>query len=339
MTRNRTISLSIAAASLAGLTIFLVIKLHRVPAPLKPPPVTLQGSVLKADADALKQTPLSGVTVTAESGSGIVSTQSNSEGFFTLLLDPGVPSGQVVTLTFSSRDYQTLQITAARPGDQLYIARLQPLQPSSPEPKQSRQTPAEKVTALKNLQVRYSFKKESTIGVGSLAKQFSVANQGNVPCANKPPCSPDGRWKATRTTLPIDAGDRNEFHNVRVSCMAGPCAFTKVEPLSTRPERKMNISVLNWSDSADFLLEADIMRTMVAEEVRYSYPFIVGQTMSFALPSGSEGPSVEADFDGQFMVCPLGPDLIVSWGTCSVDAPPNEAKVYRCQLKPEYRFE
>lgn len=337
MPRIRNILLIIALICLAVAAIFALRKLRRVAVRQEPPPVTLEGSVLKADPDPRRQTPLSGVTVTAEGPLSVVSTKSNPDGFFRLTLDPGVAKGQSATLTFSAPNYMTFQITASRPGDQLYIARLEALQPAA-LPKTAGQAPGAKVTTIRNLQVRYSFKKESTMGVGSLAKQFSAPNKGDVPCSNKPPCSPDGRWKATLTKLPIDAGEGNEFRNVRVSCIAGPCAFTRVE-FPTGPARKVDVSVLNWSDPADFLVEADVMRTMMTDEVRYSYPFIVGQTMSFALPPSSEGPSVEADFDNEYIVCPLGPDLIVSWGTCSVDAPTNGNKVYRCQLKPGYRFE
>lgn len=337
MSRKKKIWLSIAVVCLLSAGIFLATRFHHVPAPQAPPAVMLEGSVLRADQDPLRQTPLSGVTITAEGPLSIVSAQSNPEGFYRLTLNPGVETGQTVKLTFSAPNYKTLQMIASRPGDQLYIAHLEPLQTTS-EPTAGHQASAEKVTIIKNVQVRYSFKKESTMGVGSLAKQFSVLNTGNVPCANKRPCSPDGRWKATLTTLPLDAGEGNDFRNVRVTCVAGPCAFTKVE-VDTRPARKVDVSVLNWSDPADFLVEADVMRTMITDDVRYSYPYIVGQTMSFALPPSSEGPSVEADFDNEYIVCPLGPDLIVSWGTCSVDAPPNGNKVYRCQLKPMYRFE
>jgi hypothetical protein len=163
---------------------------------------------------------------------------------------------------------------------------------------------------------------------------------GNVPCRGRPPCSPDGRWAAARTTLPLDAGDGDEFSHVRVLCVAGPCAFTKVESEAfARPTRKITISVLNWSDTTNFLVEADVIRTVVRDAIQQSYPFIVGQTMNFALPPGSEGPSIEADLDGQYIVFPLGPDLILSWATCSIEVSKDGNKIYRCQLKPGYQVQ
>jgi hypothetical protein len=214
---------------------------------------------------------------------------------------------------------------------------MQPL-PTEPSKPNTAVNPA-KIVEIKNIQVRYSFKDESTVGVGSLAKQFSAPNTGNVPCRGHIPCSPDGRWKATMTDLSLDAEPGNEFGNVRVSCIAGPCAFTKIDPDHfQQAQSRITVSVLNWSDTADFLIEADISRTMVTDSVRISYPFILGDTMNFALPPSSEGPSVEADMGGQYIVFPLGPALILSWGTCSVEVSPNGDKQYRCQSKPGYRL-
>jgi hypothetical protein len=66
---------------------------------------------------------------------------------------------------------------------------------------------------------------------------------------------------------------------------------------------------------------------------------MVGQTMNFALPPGSEGPSIEADLDGQYIVFPMGPDLILSWATCTMEVSKDGNKIYRCQLKPGYQFQ
>jgi hypothetical protein len=60
--------------------------------------------------------------------------------------------------------------------------------------------------------------------------------------------------------------------------------------------------------------------------------------MNFALPPSSEGPCIEADLDGQYIVFPMGPALIVSIANCSVEVSPDGNKLYRCQLKPGYQF-
>ena len=340
MTRKQKIFIAIALTlPELGLVAVAIIRTNRFAALNPILPATVEGSVLAQNSDPTKQTPLPGVTVTASTDGRVVTAKSDPSGFFSLTLKPGVKKGEAVILTFEYPNYKTFEISTNTPGNQLYIARMQPLQ-TEPVNNPNGDGSPPKIVEIKNLQVRYSFKNESTVGVGSLAKQFPAPNAGNVPCRGQNPCSPDGRWKATRTTLSLDADEGNEFGNVRVSCIAGPCAFTKTEPDHfAQPERKITVSVLNWSDTADFLVEADVSRKMVTDEVRVSYPFIVGQTMSFALPSSSEGPSVEADLDGQHIVFPLGPALILSWGTCSVEVSPNGDKIYRCQVKPGYRLQ
>ena len=101
----------------------------------------------------------------------------------------------------------------------------------------------------------------------------------------------------------------------------------------------MTISALNWSDTASFLVEAEVTRTMPSEFVRMSYPFVIGQAMTFALPAAAEGPSIEADLNGEEVVFPLGPSLILSWANCSVEIPPGRDKIYRCELKPGFEFQ
>jgi hypothetical protein len=187
------------------------------------------------------------------------------------------------------------------------------------------------------VRLRYSIKTQTTIDVGSLARQFEVVNTGDVPCQSHKPCSPDGKWKAASSTLSLDAQKGNEFRNIRASCIAGPCPFTKFDPTDlSRPSRKIDITVLNWSDTASFLVEAEVTRTMTTEMVRHSYPFVTGETITFALPAAAEGPSILADVNAQEIVFPLGPNLILSWATCTVEVAPGGNKLYRCELKPGF---
>lgn len=339
MTRRQKIQLAAAVVIiLAAVAVSLKIFKRRAPRPVAS--VTLVGDVLKQDTDPAQQTPLDGVIVTAAQGSAAVTTHSSPSGFFSLTLDLDPNTGGSVVLTFKRPDYKILKLVATNPGDQLYIARMQPLQSQAPvAPNQPQAAAPAKLIQIKNVRVRYSLNEESTVDVGSLAKEFLAYNVGNIPCRGRRPCSPDGRWAAKVTTLPLDAEAGNEFRNVRVLCVAGPCAFTQIESDSfARPAQRIAVSVLNWSDPADFLVEADVTRIMATDSVQNSYPFLVGPTMNFALPPGSEGPSIEADLDGQYIVFPLGPALIVSWANCSVEASQNGNKIYRCQLKAGYRF-
>jgi hypothetical protein len=78
---------------------------------------------------------------------------------------------------------------------------------------------------------------------------------------------------------------------------------------------------------------------MVSDMVRHSYPVIFGGSMNFTLPPGAQGPSIEAEMNGLDIVFPLGPKLILSWANCSVEFSPDQTKLYRCKLRPGFRFE
>ncbi len=237
-----------------------------------------------------------------------------------------------MTLRFRHPDYQPLDLNEFV-GDKLYVARMVPL---------SRRTHAESdhpAVTVSNVRVRYSVKTTTEADVGSAVKTFQVVNVGNVPCRGRHPCSPDGKWKAALGSASLDAGEGNEFRNARVSCIAGPCPFAKVEfeDLS-RSGRIINVSVRNWSDTTTFLLEAEVVHPMVSDIVRESYPVIFGQALNFSLSASAEGPSIEAEINGDSIVFPIGPDLFLSWADCHVTVDRDQTNVYRCELKPGYRF-
>jgi hypothetical protein len=137
----------------------------------------------------------------------------------------------------------------------------------------------------------------------------------------------------------MEAGDQQQFENARVSCIAGPCPFTRIESGAIlHPGRKITVSVLDWSDTTTFLVEAEVTRSMPSDAIRQAYPAIYGRAMSFTLPAAAEGPSVEADLGGADIVFPLGPDLLLSWADCSLQVGTDQTKLYRCDLKPGYEF-
>jgi hypothetical protein len=344
MTRKRKVFtwvLAVAIVAAAGVTLKVVrTRLRRFDVVQ----ITLTGAVLRRDSDPRKQAPIANARVSATGGLSNVSGKSDASGLFKVILRPGVLPGQPVTLRFQHEGYEPFETTGI-PRGQLYIVRLEPL-PVQPIVKPSHAKAPDKATAVKpveinkNLRVRYSSKNQTTISVGSVAKQFEVVNTGNVSCAGRSPCSPDGKWKASKGTISLDAEEGNEFRNVRVSCVAGPCPFTKIEPGDlSNPGRILKVSVLDWSDTASFLIEAEVTRTMVTSIVRTSYPFTIGQTMTFALPADAEGTSLEADLNGEEIIFPLGPKLLLSWATCSVEIGATHNKIYRCELKPGYQFQ
>jgi len=339
MSRSRTKVIVIVLVLLVLVAAGIALRVGRRGVPRIHPAITLEGSVLNQDADPSKRTPIPGVTVTATRGQTELVRQTDPTGYFHVSFNGGIESGKDLTLTFVKTGYKTVEMTPTNPGDQLYIVQMEPVAAPSRPARAQREQPPAKLTAIKDVRVRYSFKNESTISVSAVAKEFMAPNKGNIPCGNLKPCSPDGKWKATLTILPIDTDPGNEFRNVRVSCIAGPCHFLRLDPPAFENGRtKLKISVLNWSDTAAFLVEADVVRRMVTNVVRQSYPFILGNTMNFALPPTSEAVSIEANVDGKLIIFPLGPTLDISWADCNVDTTTGGDQTYRCQLKGGYQF-
>jgi len=269
-------------------------------------------------------------------------TRSDSSGYFKLVLHKRVLSDLPITVTFRNPRYQPLDLTVQtgrlETPNQLHVVALVPIvPPPAKAPVRSPRPPA----PVSNIRVRYTLNTRTQTNVGSSVKTFQVVNQGNVPCDHKSPCSPDGKWKATSATLSLDAGPDNLFENITASCIAGPCPFTRIDSSGfIHGGRKISVTALNWSDTATFLMEAEVYHTAISSEVRELYPVIFGQSLNFTLPPTQEGVSLEADVDGAPMVFPLGPNPSLSWATCTVrtDLDAEKTTVYRCELKPGYRF-
>ena len=197
----------------------------------------------------------------------------------------------------------------------------------------------EKEIMVANVLVRYSTTSTSSEIVGSGVKTFQVTNQGNIPCNGQKPCSPDGKWKAAIGSESLDSGEGNLFQNARVSCIAGPCPFTRIDSDGfSKPARTISVTVRDWSDTTTFLLQAEVYRSVVNNLIRLSYPVIFGRSMNFTLPADAEGTSLEAEMDGSQIIFPLAPDPVLSWADCNVRVEKKQAKDYRCELKPGYSF-
>jgi len=306
-------------------TVSTILLLHRRQ------PVTLRGAVLQQDRDPNKQSPLADVQITAINALGSGHSTSDASGFFSLTLPKGLRRRQQVVLQFRRKDYQPLD-TDDFIGDKLYVARMLPIhQETSAEPHSE--------SVVSNIRIRYSVKATTEADIGSAVKTFDAINMGNTPCNKRPPCSPDGKWKAAIGSLSLDAGEGNEFRNARVSCIAGPCPFTKIELDELSQDRRhFNVSVRNWSDTTTFLLEAEVVHPMNSDLVRETYPVIFGRVLNFSLPPAAEGPSIEAEIDGEAVVFPLGPDLFLRWADCHGGVDRDQSKTYRCELKPGYHF-
>jgi hypothetical protein len=300
--------------------------------PRIPQAVSVEGAVIRHDFDPRARSPIPFVIVTATSGTASGQFKSDSAGFFRVTLVPKVDTG-IITLQFQSRDYRPLDVTIpANTG--VYIAQMRPIS----EEVRIEQPNAPQVT-ISDVRVRYSIKTRTTLGIGILARTFDVFDTGGLPCRGREPCSPDGKWKAEASSESYDAGKTNEFRDVRVSCIAGPCPFTKITSEPSKEGQMVKVSALSWFGTATFLVEAEVTHAMISDMIRQSYPFIFGDSMSFTLPPAGEGPTVEADVQKTDIVFPLGPDVVLPWADCTVRVDADKSKLYRCELKPGYQFE
>jgi hypothetical protein len=295
-------------------------------------PLVLRGAVTVSNGDPRKEVPIADVEISVSDDVPLETVKSDASGYFSIKLPPNIRRGHSLTVKFRHPDYMPMD----QPdfvSDRLYVVHLAP-RPRPPVPAAS--GPA---TTVGNIRVRYSVKNFTVVSVGSAVKTFQVENVGNVPCKGQNPCSPDGKWKAAISSATLDAGPGNEFRNGRVSCIAGPCPFTRIEEDGfSRGGQMIKVAARNWSDTATFLMEAEVFHPMASQIVHESYPVIFGPTLNFTLPADAEGICIEADLSRETIIFPLGPSLFLGWAACNARTNPDHTKVYRCELKPGFRF-
>jgi hypothetical protein len=295
-------------------------------------PIVITGAVIKQDANPENESPITGVEVTASDGVATGNSMSNFIGFFSIPLRRGIGREQPITLRFRHPDYQPLDLTE-HAGDDLAVVHLIPVKKEATVQVDRPPIP------VTNVLIRYSTVATDQENIGTGVKTFQIVNQGNVPCGNKPPCSPDGKWKASVVSESLDAGEGSVFRNARVSCLAGPCPFTKIDADGfSHGGRTISVAVRNWSDTTTFLMQAEVFRPQINNIVRMEYPIILDTSLNFTLPPTADGPTVQAELNGESIVFPLGPNPILSWADCNVIIDRNQSKIYRCELKSGYRF-
>jgi hypothetical protein len=296
------------------------------------------GAVLADDSDLHKRRPVAQARVTAIADGSKGTAVSDESGLFRLTLDPPISPEQPIMLTVQHPDYLPFEASGLQAG-KLHLLRMTPSRDET-------SAAGKPEVAIANVRVRYAFRTATSQEVASAARTFDVVNTPNTPCNKTPPCSPDGRWKATVKTFSLDAGPTREFRNTRVSCLAGPCPFTRVESNAfSSGGQVIRGSVRNWGDTVTYLVEAEVSQAMVSDLVRHSYPVIFDHSMTFTLPPAAQGPSIEAEVNGEPIVFPLGPQLRLSWATCRLDSgagrtgtKADSARLYRCELKSGYQF-
>lgn len=287
---------------------------------------------MTSSPDPSDQVPVSDAEVDIRSPLAHGSGHTDASGFFSVLLDPGLRPLQTITVSVNHRDYKPFT-TTLRPSDAPVLVWLQPL-----APKETKHSARE--TIISGIRVRYTVRESSATNVGTVAKTFQAANIPDRPCAANRACSPDGRWAAGEGSLQLAAPENGRFTNVRVSCIAGPCPFTQIDPVTLNQDgRSLQVTARSWSSTATFLVEADTVRVAINDVVRQSYPVIFGPSLSFTLPGTAAGPSIEAEENGQYVVFPLGPALHLSWAECSSKVNPDHSRLYSCEVKAGFRFQ
>jgi hypothetical protein len=330
MTGNRKVA--ILAIVILGLGVILTATWIAVHKYRKQRIVTLSGAVLREDKDPRKQSPIADVEISSPDGLLVRDASSDFSGSFRLTFIPGVKLGRPIRLAFRRADFQPLDLNAVL-SDKLAVVRMTPLHGEVEEKLN------EEVIVVQNVLVRYSTEATKTENIGSAVKIFDVTNEGNVPCPQGVPCSPDNKWRAAVASASVDAGEGNVFLDARVTCIAGPCPFTQIDSDEfSQGGRIIKVTVRDWSDSTTFLFQAEVFRSQLDSMIRKSFPVIFGRTMNFTLPSSAKGPSIEAEMNGTVIVFPLGPTPLLSWANCQVKVEKKQTKDYRCNLKPGYRF-
>ena len=338
MTGKKTVWIVIGVVAIVATV--LLLRAHRLRSLSVRQSISIQGAVIQRDADVNKELPVADVAITASDGVTSATTRSEASGYFQLVLQKRVLSETPVTVSFRHPSYEPFDLNVPtgrlETPSELYVVRMDPIVPKKQVANSNRPE-----TVVSNIRVRYTINSRTETNVGSAVKTFQVVNQGNVPCNHHSPCSPDGKWRASIGSASLDAGADNAFSNVRASCIAGPCSFTRIDSSGfIHGGRNISVSALNWSDTATFLMQAEVFHTAISSNVRELYPVIFGRALNFTLPPTQEGVSLEAEVDGTPMVFPLGPNPNLSWANCTVRTGTEKEKtaVYRCELKPDYRF-
>ena len=316
--RRKTVRVAVLVAVLTGAVGIFVA--YGLPHYYKTQPIYIRGAVIKQNDDPMKESPITDVEVSVANNQAASSTKSNFAGFFSLRMVRGVSRNQFITIRFRHLDYQPLDLTELV-GNRLSVVHLTPIHQEADE------KPDRPPTPIANVLIRYSTLAAAQENFGTEAKTFQIPNVGNVPCRKTPPCSPDNQWKAAVSSQSMDAGEGSEYRNARVSCIAGPCPFTRIDSDGFS------------QGGRHILLQAEVFHPQINSIVRTAYPVILGTSLNFTLPPSAEGPSIEAEVNGENVIFPLGPNPVLSWAECNVIIDRNRAKFYRCDLKSDYKFQ
>lgn len=329
----RKIALGVGIAATAA-TVTAVVLLRF--AHWRPRIVVIQGAVIRHSTDPRNELPVAGAVVTVSDNATRVSAVSGDTGYFHIKFPERIWPKETVNLAFQHPDYkpldESLLIGIHAQSNLLYVVEM--TSTAAPPP-----APVAHPIKISEVRIRYTVNDRTDTNVGSAVRVFQIVNTGNLPCKENDLCSPDGLWKEAKGSVTLDAGAGNVFRNVRASCIAGPCPFTRVDSQGfENGGQKIEVAALDWSDTATFLVEAEVFQESISSKLRESYPVIYGRDLHFTAPPTAEGVTIEAQVGTTPMVFPLGPNLYMDWGICNSRKGRNNDTIYQCELRPGFTF-
>ena len=161
-------------------------------------PTMIKGAVLVRSDSVDKQAPIPHVRVSIAGGLARRDAWSSPTGLFELTLSNHLRVGQPITLQFRHPQYMPLDVTTFVSGS-LLVVHMAPIGEFRGE------EVSLALTMASNVKIRYTIKTTTLLNVGSTLKTFHVVNTGNVPCNDRYPCSPDGKWQAAVGSATLEA--------------------------------------------------------------------------------------------------------------------------------------
>lgn len=90
-------------------------------------------------------------------------------------------------------------------------------------------------------------------------KSDASENRDGMRCNGRSPCSPDGRWFATITTLTLSAGAGQELRSSEVQCSGAGCTHRELMSLEISPDgTTVTARIKTWSHSVTLKLVAQL---------------------------------------------------------------------------------
>ena len=225
---------------------------------------SLEGAVIHSAKDTHKQEPVADATITVSHGLVSTTTRSDASGYFRITFPQVIWPGEILSITITHPNYHPLSfewhIVFRSSLRRLMISELKPM--ATPPAPVSGKPP----TVISDIRIRYTVAAPSEINIGSAVRTFQVVNQGNVPCNHQGPCSPNGAWKAATTPSPWMPAWATNIAMFAPRASPGPCPFTRIR---TRAQGRTIVATAeDWSDTATFLLEAEVFHTSIDSSVR-----------------------------------------------------------------------